>query len=205
MTLNARFILAAVLVFVLSAAVFTTAAPMGNPLLDLKSIGSASSLEGEPDCTFSITISDEFFSADEQSGFLAVAPGAAAPKTIAKVQVSVKNVSKDLLANGLDFTIRESCEAKAAWDAQGRGNVATSGADWAAYASGNLAGKYGYLATSGASNQNTIVSETQSNNDKAGVTRVIMDPTISAAQHGGKTLVVTTANAPVRQLACIAI
>ncbi|KNE64405.1 hypothetical protein AMAG_09428 [Allomyces macrogynus ATCC 38327] len=167
MTCNARAILAAALALVLSTAVLTTATPIANPLLDLKTIGN----------------SDEFYNANAHSDFLA----------------------ELLLDDGLDFTIREACTAKAACDAQGRGDVVASSANRAAYASGNLAGKYGFLATVSVSNQNTIISETQSNNDKAGVTRVVMDPTLLTVQHNGKTLVVMTANAPVRHLACLAL
>ncbi|KAJ3367765.1 hypothetical protein GGF31_007112 [Allomyces arbusculus] len=205
MTFNARAILAAVLALILSAAVLTTAAPIESVMTGVKAISASMSLDGEPVSTFSIKITDEYYNADAHSGFLAVAPGTTAPTTIAKVEVTAKDLSKDLLAAGLDFTIREACTAKAAWDAQGRGDVVSSGANWAAYASGNLAGKYGLLATSSMTNQNTIVSQTQSNDDKAGVTRVIMDPTLSASQHYNKFLIVSTANAPARQLGCVAI
>ncbi|KAJ3365807.1 hypothetical protein GGF32_008205 [Allomyces javanicus] len=205
MTFYARTILAAVLALVLSAAVLTTAAPIANPMPDLKTIAATMSLDGEPASTFSIKITDEYYIADAHSGFLAVAPGAAAPATIAKVEVTAKGLSKDLLVAGLEYSIREWCPDKIASDAQGRSEVATSGSNWAAYASGNLAGKYGLLAMSSVNSQNTIVVQTQSNSDKAGVTRVIMDPTISASQHYNKFLVVNTADASARQLGCVLI
>ncbi|KAJ3365797.1 hypothetical protein GGF32_008195 [Allomyces javanicus] len=205
MTFNARAVLAAILALVLSAAVLTTAAPIESVMTGVKAISASLSLDGEPASTFSIKITDEYYNADAHSGYLAVAPGAAAPATIAKVEITAKDVSKDLFGAGLNYVIREACTAKAPWDAQGRGDVAYSGDNWAAYASGNLAGKYGLLATSSVTNQNTIVVQSQSNNDKAGATRVVMDPTFSASQHYNKFLVVSTANAPARQLGCVAI
>ncbi|KNE60577.1 hypothetical protein AMAG_05957 [Allomyces macrogynus ATCC 38327] len=154
MTSSTRAMFLAALAVVLSAATLTAAA--ATPTTAAASASATVTPSGGSG-TFAVTITDQAYSADSDAKYLGVlASGAAAPSTIAKVQVEAKNLAKDLLGNsGLGYSIRDSCTASAAWDAQGRKTPATSGSDWSAYATGDLAGKYGPLsATKSVSNGN---------------------------------------------------
>ncbi|KNE60544.1 hypothetical protein AMAG_05924 [Allomyces macrogynus ATCC 38327] len=206
MTLNAQAVFAAVFSLVLSAAVFTSAAPVESVMTGVSSLSASMSLINMPDRTFTIKVSDLAFDAANDAKCLEVLPkGASAPSLIAKVEVEGKNMDKAVIqSGGLDYVIRESCSAKALLDVNSRPDTKTWGNDWTEYATGDLSINYGPLSlTKFKADMNVVILREQVNNDKILQSCVIMDPTLLASQLCNKYIVVMDVNN--KQYGCVAL
>ncbi|KNE64404.1 hypothetical protein AMAG_09427 [Allomyces macrogynus ATCC 38327] len=188
---SSRAMFLAALAVILSAATLTAAA--ATPTAAAASAAATVTPSGGSG-TFAVTITDQGYRADTNPKYLGVvSPGATAASTIAKVPPKTQKGPK-----------HASSARRRRKYAQARRRRDVPAATGRAYATGDLSGKYGALsATKSVSNGNFLATQNQVNNDQASATRVIIDPSLSAAALDKKSLVLTDASG--KQVGCVAL